>query len=62
MLKTYWKRRRFKRSKKQEKLTLELIIPQNTSIWGLIAQQMKLINMSCYLKNILMCSHGVMMI
>jgi hypothetical protein len=48
MLKTSWKKHRSERSKKQEKIILELIVPQNTSIWELIAQLTKLINMMHY--------------
>jgi hypothetical protein len=44
MLRTSWKKYRSKRSKKQERLILELIVPQNMSTWELIAQLMKLIN------------------
>jgi hypothetical protein len=62
MLKTSWKKHHSERSKKQEKMILELIVPQNTSIWELIALLTKLINMSHYLKNTLMSLHGVMMI
>jgi hypothetical protein len=53
MLKKSWKKFHSERSKKQEKLILELTVPQNMSTWELIAQLKKLISMLQYLKNIL---------
>jgi hypothetical protein len=41
MLKTSWKKHHSEKSKKQEILIFELIVPQNMSIWELIAQFME---------------------